>query len=163
MDITQHRNYLFVKTVSQKKKQRAVKNVISWKWNLVRRQSPSIRRHTENREIHPAQLSYGGAESGLCARLPPSFGHYTALTDIVGKDPTDQSTSWKSTTDEPSDHEPMSASPVHVWPPEFCHILFLASFFPSTGWTSTSHFIRLKPGRWENSSNARCNSLWEMN
>merc|ERR1719454_159685 len=26
MDITQHRNYLFVKTVSQKKKQRAVKN-----------------------------------------------------------------------------------------------------------------------------------------
>jgi len=29
MDITQHRNYLFVKTVSQKKKQRAVKNVIS--------------------------------------------------------------------------------------------------------------------------------------
>ena len=118
--------------ICQKSPRRRVKNFISWKSS----QSPSIRHranireHSKHRYIQPSCMA---AEHGLCARLPPSFGHYTALTDIVGKDPTDQSTSWKSTTDEPSDHEPMSASPVHVWLPEFCHILFLASFFPSLG------------------------------
>ena len=114
MDITQHpAATTYLSKVSQKMKKRAVKNFISWKSS----QSPSIRyranirEHSKHRYIQPSCMA---AEHGLCARLPPSFGHYTAL-NIVGKDPTDQSTSWMSTTDEPSDHEPMLASPVHVW------------------------------------------------
>jgi len=106
MDITQHpAATTYLSKVSQKMKKRAVKNFISWKSS----QSPSIRyranirEHSKHRYIQPSCMA---AEHGLCARLPPSFGHYTAL-NIVGKDPTDQSTSWMSTTDEPSDHEPM--------------------------------------------------------
>jgi len=99
--------YLSKVSQKKKKKQRAVKNFISWKWNLVRVQvsatTANIREHSKHRYIQPSCMA---AERGLCARLPPSFGHYTAL-NIVGKDPTDQSTSWMSTTDEPSDHEPM--------------------------------------------------------
>jgi len=102
-------------------------------------QSPSIRRHRANVREHSKhryiQPSCMAAERGLCARLPPSFGHYTAL-NIVGKDPTDQSTSWMSTTDEPSDHEPMSASPVHVWPLATSILLIL------------SHASPLKPGHY---------------
>lgn len=125
MDITQHpAATTYLSKVSQKK--RAVKNFISWKSS----QSPSIRHranireHSKHRYIQP---SCTAAEHGLCARLPPSFGHYTAL-NIVGKDPTDQSTSWMSTTDEPSDHEPMLASPVHVCP------LARSSWFPPHAW-----------------------------
>ena len=125
MDITQHpAATTYLSKVSQKMKKRAVKNFISWKSS----QSPSIRyranirEHSKHRYIQPSCMA---AEHGLCARLPPSFGHYTAL-NIVGKDPTDQSTSWMSTTtDEPSDHEPMLASPVHVWPLPFCQILLI--------------------------------------
>jgi hypothetical protein len=125
MDITQHpAATTYLSKVSQKKS--AVKNFISWKSS----QSPSIRHranireHSKHRYIQPSCMA---AEHGLCARLPPSFGHYTAL-NIVGKDPTDQSTSWMSTTDEPSDHEPMLASPVHVChlPLQFCQILLIS-------------------------------------
>ena len=136
MDITQHpAATTYLSKVSQKMKKRAVKNFISWKSS----QSPSIRyranirEHSKHRYIQPSCMA---AEHGLCARLPPSFGHYTAL-NIVGKDPTDQSTSWMSTTtDEPSDHEPMSASPVHVWPLATSILLIL------------SHASPLKPGHY---------------
>lgn len=134
MDITQQRTATtYLSKVSE---QRAVKNFISWKWNLVRVQvsatTANIREHSKHRYIQPSCMA---AERGLCARLPPSFGHYTAL-NIVGKDPTDQSTSWMSTTDEPSDHEPMSASPVHVWPLATLILLIL------------SHALPFKPGHY---------------
>jgi len=82
---------------------------------------------------------------------PPSFGHYTAL-NIVGKDPTDQSTSWMSTTDEPSDHEPMLASPVHV-SPLTSSILPIFPVLRSRQRASTfpppKNCIPLKPGRYK--------------
>ena len=107
MDITQHRNYLFVKSLPEEE---AACSQEFYQLEMKSSQSPSIRRHRANVREHSKhryiQPSCMAAERGLCARLPPSFGHYTAL-NIVGKDPTDQSTSWMSTTDEPSDHEPM--------------------------------------------------------
>jgi hypothetical protein len=118
MDITQHRNYLFVKSLpEEEEEEEAACSQEFYQLEMKSSQSPSIRRqranireHSKHRYIQPSCMA---AERGLCARLPPSFGHYTAL-NIVGKDPTDQSTSWMSTTDEPSDHEPMLASSVHV-------------------------------------------------
>ena len=117
MDITQHRNYLFVKSLPEEEEEEAACSQEFYQLEMKSSQSPSIRRqranvreHSKHRYIQPSCMA---AERGLCARLPPSFGYYTAL-NIVGKDPTDQSTSWMSTTDEPSDHEPMLASSVHV-------------------------------------------------
>jgi len=150
MDITQHRNYLFVKSLPEEEEEAACSQEF-YQLEMKSSQSPSIRRHRANVREHSKhryiQPSCMAAERGLCARLPPSFGHYTAL-NIVGKDPTDQSTSWMSTTDEPSDHEPMLASPVHVLPPQFCR------FFPCLGPGSAQVFFSiniaslLKPGRY---------------
>lgn len=122
MDITQHRNYLFVKSLPEEEEEEAACSQEFYQLEMKSSQSPSVSAANEQQywgtfkhtDTSSPVASCMAAERGLCARLPPSFGHYTAL-NIVGKDPTDQSTSWMSTTDEPSDHEPMSASPVHVW------------------------------------------------
>lgn len=163
MDITQHpAATTYLSKVSQKK--RAVKNFISWKSS----QSPSIRHranireHSKHRYIQPSCMA---AEHGLCARLPPSFGHYTAL-NIVGKDPTDQSTSWMSTTDEPSDHEPMLASPVHVCPLATSILPDPLDFPPMLGATqSASTFLKhcIPFEAWSICAVLLCCSVSEMN
>ena len=143
MDITQHRNYLFVKSLPQEAEEAAACSqeflseleMKSSQSPSIRRQRANVREHSKHRYIQPSCMA---AERGLCARLPPSFGHYTAL-NIVGKDPTDQSTSWMSTTDEPSDHEPMfsQSSPCLADP---LHFSQRASTF-------LKHYIPLKPGQ----------------
>jgi len=73
MDITQHRNYLFVKSLPEEEEEAACSQEF-YQLEMKSSQSPSIRHHrqysgTFKTQIHPAQLHGCGAWT-LCAIAP---------------------------------------------------------------------------------------------